>query len=85
MPFAENFQLLAFLEMLALPATMDAFIPAADSDPAMRRPSALSAGSLASDLHQSAQYFITCGIAFKDIEERNLGEGLRRFVESGNP
>jgi hypothetical protein len=83
MSFAENFQLLAFLEIFALPTTIYTLISAANPDFAVRRPSPISAGSLASGLYQSAQYFMACWIAFKDIEKRNFGEGFHRFVESG--
>ena len=83
MPFAENFQLFAFLEIIALPATIDALIPAAIPDLAVRWPSSLSAGLLAANFHQSAQYLIACRIAFKDLEERNIRKGLCRFFESG--
>jgi hypothetical protein len=84
MPFAENFQLFAFLEILALPATIDALIPAANPDLAVRGASTLSASSLAANFYQSAQYFIAGRIASKDIEERNLGESFCRFFESGS-
>jgi len=83
MSFAENFQLFTFLEILALPTTIDALIPAANPDLAVRWPSALSAGLLAANFHQSPQYFIAGRIAFKGFEEWDFGEGLRSSIESG--
>jgi hypothetical protein len=85
MSFAENFQILAFLEILALPATIDALIPAAIPDLAVRGSSAISAGSLAANFNQSAQYLIACRIALKDLEGRNIRKGFCRFIESGRP
>ena len=83
MPFAEDLQLFAFLEIFTLPAAINAFIPAANPDVAMLRPSALSTGSLAANFHQSPQYFIAGRIAFKGFKEWDFGEGLRNSIESG--
>ena len=85
MPDGQKFKLLAALKLCALPAAIDALLPAAIPNLTIWRAAVIAASVLATQLYQSAKHFIACRIAFKDIKERSLGKSLSRFIESSLP